>query len=146
MVAPFGPPSSLAIPARLHIALIRTTSSSVFTSRGSLPKRFGKLPREVNTLLLVVRIKAMCKRAGIAKLDGGPKGATIQFHNDKFASPQGLVEFIDAQKGLAKVKDNKIVVRRDWKRDKDKIEGAFAIARDLAEKVKAEKKKAKARV
>ncbi|WP_170402772.1 transcription-repair coupling factor [Ruegeria arenilitoris] len=103
--------------------------------------RFGPLPKEVNTLLLVVRIKAMCKRAGIAKLDGGPKGATIQFHNDKFASPQGLVEFIQNQRGLAKVKDNKIVVRRDWKKDSDKIKGAFAIARDLAEKVAAEKKK-----
>ncbi len=106
--------------------------------------RFGKLPREVNTLMLVVRIKAMCKRAGIAKLDGGPKGATIQFHNDKFASPEGLVEFIQDQRGLAKVKDNKIVVRRDWKNDADKIKGAFAIARDLAEKVIAKKKKARA--
>ncbi|MAY85802.1 MAG: transcription-repair coupling factor [Pseudooceanicola sp.] len=102
--------------------------------------RFGKLPREVNTLLLVVRIKAMCKRAGIAKLDGGPKGATIQFHNDKFAAPEGLVQFIQDQQGLAKVKDNKIVVRRDWKNDADKIKGAFAIARDLAEKVVAKKK------
>ncbi|WP_171240703.1 transcription-repair coupling factor [Ruegeria sp. HKCCA5491] len=102
--------------------------------------RFGKLPKEVNTLMLVVRIKTMCKRAGIAKLDGGPKGATIQFHNDKFASPQGLVEFIQNQRGLAKVKDNKIVVRRDWKKDNDKIKGAFSIARDLAEKVMAEKK------
>ena len=98
--------------------------------------RFGKLPREVNTLLLVVRIKAMCKRAGIAKLDGGPKGATIQFHNDKFASPEGLVDFIKDQNGLAKVKDNKIVVRRDWVKDSDKIKGAFAIAQDLAKKVK----------
>ncbi len=106
--------------------------------------RFGTLPKEVNTLMLVVRIKAMCKRAGIAKLDGGPKGATIQFHNDKFASPEGLVEFIQNQRGLAKVKDNKIVVRRDWKKDSDKIKGAFAIARDLAEKVVAVKKKAKA--
>jgi transcription-repair coupling factor (superfamily II helicase) len=105
--------------------------------------RFGKLPREVNTLMLVVRIKAMCKRAGIAKLDGGPKGATIQFHNDKFASPQGLVEFIQDQKGLAKVKDNKIIVRRDWAKDSDKIKGAFAIAQDLAKKVK-EAKPAKA--
>ncbi|MCA0856276.1 transcription-repair coupling factor [Phaeobacter italicus] len=107
--------------------------------------RFGPLPKEVNTLMLVVRIKAMCKRAGIAKLDGGPKGATIQFHNDKFASPQGLVEFIQAQDGLAKVKDNKIVVRRDWRKDSDKIKGAFAIARDLAEKVVAEKKRSKAK-
>ncbi len=107
--------------------------------------RFGPLPKEVNTLLLVVRIKAMCKRAGIAKLDGGPKGATIQFHNDKYASPQGLVDFITDQRGLAKVKDNKIVVRRDWKKDSDKIKGAFAIARDLAEKAIAEQKKAKAK-
>ena len=106
--------------------------------------RFGKLPREVNTLLLVVRIKAMCKKAGIAKLDGGPKGATIQFHNDKFASPQGLVEFVQAQDGLAKIRDNKIVVRRDWRKDGDKIKGAFAIARDLAEKVVAEKKRTSA--
>jgi transcription-repair coupling factor (superfamily II helicase) len=98
--------------------------------------RFGKLPREVNTLLLVVRIKAECKRAGIARLDAGPKGATIQFHGDKFANPKGLVEFIEAQRGLAKVKDNKIVVRRDWKSDKDKIKGAFAVARDLAAKVR----------
>jgi transcription-repair coupling factor (superfamily II helicase) len=97
--------------------------------------RFGKLPKEVNTLLLIVRIKAMCKRAGIAKLDGGPKGATILFHNDKFANPAGLVEFIRDQKGLAKVKDNRIVIRRDWKNDADKIKGAFAIAQDLAKKV-----------
>ena len=102
--------------------------------------RFGKLPREVNMLMLVVRIKAMCKRAGIAKLDGGPKGATIQFHNDKFASPQGLVEFIEAQRDLAKLRDNKLVVRRDWKVEADRIKGAFAIARDLAEKVVGKKK------
>jgi len=105
--------------------------------------RFGKLPREVNTLLLVVRIKSMCKRAGIAKLDGGPKGATIQFQNDKFASPQGLVEFIQDQKGLAKIKDNKIVVRRDWAKESDKIKGAYSIARDLAVKVKESKSQKK---
>ncbi|MEL6522224.1 MAG: transcription-repair coupling factor [Pseudomonadota bacterium] len=108
--------------------------------------RFGKLPKEVNMLLLIVRIKAMCKRAGIAKLDGGPKGATIQFHNDKFANPAGLVEFINEQNGLAKVRDNKIVVRRDWGKSKDKIQGAFAIARDLAEKVKSAKQMSKAKV
>ncbi len=94
--------------------------------------RFGKLPREVNTLLNIVRIKSACRRAGIARLDGGPKGATIQFHMDKYANPAGLVEFIHAQKGLAKVRDNKIVVRRDWPSDAAKIKGAFAIARDLA--------------
>ncbi|WP_108814254.1 transcription-repair coupling factor [Loktanella sp. Alg231-35] len=120
-----------------------TTKVELEGFAAELIDRFGKLPREVNTLMLVVRIKAMCKRAGIAKLDAGPKGATLQFHNDKFASPKGLVEFIEAQKGLAKVKDNKIVVRRDWAKERDKIQGAFNIARDLAQKL-AEEKKAKA--
>ncbi|MCC5954988.1 MAG: transcription-repair coupling factor [Natronohydrobacter sp.] len=96
--------------------------------------RFGKLPREVNTLLAVVRIKAECKRAGIAKLDAGPKGATVQFHRDKYASPKGLVEFIQGEKGLAKIKDNKIIVQRDWATEKERVRGAFAIARDLAAK------------
>ncbi|MEH6644996.1 transcription-repair coupling factor [Sulfitobacter sp.] len=120
-----------------------TTKVELEGFAAELIDRFGTLPREVNTLMLVVRIKAMCKRAGIAKLDGGPKGATIQFHNDKFASPEGLVQFLQDQRGLAKVKENKIVVRRDWKTDADKIKGAFAIARDLAEHVVAKEKAAK---
>ena len=103
--------------------------------------RFGPLPKEVNTLMLIVRIKAMCRKAGIAKLDGGPKGATIQFHNDKFASPGGLVAFLEDQRGLAKIRDNKVVVRRDWGRTSDKIKGAFAIAKDLATLVAAEAKR-----
>ncbi|SNR61324.1 transcription-repair coupling factor [Puniceibacterium sediminis] len=118
-----------------------TTKVELEGFAAELIDRFGKLPREVNTLLLVVRIKAMCKRAGIAKLDAGPKGATVQFYNDKFASPQGLVEFIQAENGKAKVKDNKIVLLRDWSREKDKIQGAFGIAKDLAEKLAEEKKR-----
>ncbi len=94
--------------------------------------RFGKLPPEVDTLLRIVRIKAMCQRAGIAKLDGGPKGAVLQFHGDKFANPAGLVEYLHKQNGLGRVKDNKIIIRRDWGSDKAKINGAYIIARDLA--------------
>ncbi|WP_166415591.1 transcription-repair coupling factor [Cochlodiniinecator piscidefendens] len=120
-----------------------TTKVELEGFAAELIDRFGKLPKEVNTLLLVVRIKAMCKRAGIAKLDGGPKGGTIQFHNDKFASPAGLVEFIQEEGANAKIKGNKITILRDWPKDNDKIKGAFAIAKALAEKVAAEKKRAK---
>jgi transcription-repair coupling factor (superfamily II helicase) len=51
------------------------------------------------------------------------------------------VDFVHAQNGKAKVKDNKIVVRRDWDRERDKIQGAFNIARDLAQKLAEEKSK-----
>ncbi|MEM7743747.1 MAG: transcription-repair coupling factor [Pseudomonadota bacterium] len=107
-----------------------------------LHDRFGKVPADVETLLAVVRIKTYCRRAGIERMDTGPKGATIQFRGDKFADPAGLVDFIQAQDGLAKVRDNKLVVRRDWTEDRDRIRGAFAIARDLARLVKDQKKAA----
>ncbi len=38
-VAPLGPPSSRAMPARRHMAFTRTTRSSHSTSFGGLPKR-----------------------------------------------------------------------------------------------------------
>jgi transcription-repair coupling factor (superfamily II helicase) len=98
--------------------------------------RFGPIPREVNTLMLIVRIKAMCKRAGIARLDAGPRGATVQFHNDKFANPAGLVTFLKAQGNGAQVKGNKIVLHGEMKSEGDRIKGAFNIARDLAEAAK----------
>ena len=94
--------------------------------------RFGSLPKEVSTLLLVVRIKAMCKSANIIKFNGGMRGAIIEFKNDKFDNPVGLAEFISEQRGLAQIRDNKLIVKRDWKKYSDKIKGAFSIARDLA--------------
>lgn len=118
-----------------------TTKVELEGFAAELIDRFGALPREVNTLMLVIRIKAMCKKAGISKLDAGPKGATIQFHNDKFASPKVLVDFINDQKGKAKVKDNKIIVMRDWSKERDKIQGSFNIARELNLKLKEEKAK-----
>ncbi len=98
--------------------------------------RFGPIPKEVNTLMLIVRIKAMCKRAGISRIDAGPKGATLQFHNDKFANPAGLVEFLREQGPAAKVQGNKIVLMGEMKSESDRIKGAFNIAKALAEKAK----------
>jgi transcription-repair coupling factor (superfamily II helicase) len=106
-----------------------------------LHDRFGKPPVEVETLLRVVRVKTLCRRAGIARLDTGPKGATIQFRGDKFADPAGLVDFIHDQRGLARIRDNKLVIRRSWATDEDRLKGGFAIVRDLA-KIVIEAKKA----
>ena len=122
-----------------------TTKVELEGFAAELIDRFGELPKEVNTLLLVIRIKAMCKRAGISKLDVGPKGITVQFHNNKFANPAGLVEFIHAEHGAARVKDNKIVLTRAWSSEADKIKGAFAVARDLAEKLVEHKKASRIR-
>lgn len=123
-----------------------TTKVELEGFAAELIDRFGPLPKEVNTLLLVVRIKAMCKRAMIAKMDAGPKGATVQFHMDKFPNPAGLVEFLTEQAGRAKISGNKVVVLSDWTTEAEKIKGTFAIAKALAEKVKAVQSPSKAPV
>ena len=101
--------------------------------------RFGKLPAEVDMLLRVVRIKGMCRAAGIAKLDSGPKGAVIQFYQDKFISPSDLAQYLLDSRGTAKIKDNKLIVLRDWTNDDKKVKGAYIIARELAVMAKNQK-------
>ena len=101
--------------------------------------RFGKLPAEVDMLLRVVRIKGMCRAAGIAKLDSGPKGAVIQFYQDKFISPSDLAQYLLDSRGTAKIKDNKLIVLRDWTNDDKKVKGAYIIARELAVMAKSQK-------
>jgi len=117
-----------------------TTKVELEGFAAELIDRFGALPKEVNTLLVVVRIKATCKRAGIARLDAGPKGVTVQFHNDKFADPAGLVDFIQSEKGAARIKDNKLTLVRAFATEAERVKGAFAVARALAEKVVASEK------
>ena len=109
-----------------------TTKVELEGFAAELIDRFGPLPREVNTLLLVVRIKAECRKAMIARLEAGPKGVTVQFHEDRFPNPAGLVDFIRAEEGRARIKDNRIVLMRDWPKESDRIKGAFAVAQSLA--------------
>ncbi len=94
--------------------------------------RFGPLPREVNTLLVTLRIKAECKKAHIARLDAGPKGATLQFFRDRFPNPAGLAEFLAAENGSARVRDNKLIVARAWGSEAQRVKGVFELVRTLA--------------
>ena len=70
--------------------------------------------------------------AGVSKLEGGPRGATIRFYNDQFNKPDLLLDYITKQGALIKVSGTKLIFRRDWKRVNDKIRGAYAIVSDLA--------------
>jgi transcription-repair coupling factor (superfamily II helicase) len=42
------------------------------------------------------------------------------------------VQFLNDQRGAARIKDNKVVIRKAWDGDKARLVGAFGIARDLA--------------
>jgi len=96
--------------------------------------RFGSLPGEVENLLQTVAIKQLCRLAGIDKVDAGPKGAVIGFHAERFANPAGLVEFITAQVGTAKLRpDHKLVYRRDWDGPAERLTGVKHLMKVLAD-------------
>ena len=79
-----------------------------------LADRFGKLPDEVENLLQVVAIKALCKTAGVEKLDAGPKGIVLSFNRNTPPNAEGLMVWVGAQKGLVKLRpDSKLALLRE---------------------------------
>jgi len=95
--------------------------------------RFGKLPDETDNLLKVIEVKLNCRKAMVAKLDVGPKGALVHFHNDQFPDLEGLIAYVQRLKGSAKLRpDSKLVVTRAWPAPADRVNGAVQLSRGLA--------------
>jgi transcription-repair coupling factor (superfamily II helicase) len=95
--------------------------------------RFGSLPPEVENLLQTVAVKALCRKAGIEKVDAGPKGAVFSFHRDKFARPEYLIQWITRQGGTVKVRpDQKLVIMRAWEDPAQRLTGMKKTLTELA--------------
>jgi transcription-repair coupling factor (superfamily II helicase) len=101
--------------------------------------RFGKLPVEVEHLLQIVTIKALCRRANVEKLDAGPKGVVVSFRDNLFNNPEGLIAFIREQGKDAKMradpkdaKNQQLIFFDDWERPEERLKGSMAILRKLA--------------
>ena len=95
--------------------------------------RFGSLPDEVENLLAVVTVKQFSKRAGVDKVEAGPKGMVISFRNNEFVNPAGLVAFINDQVGTAKLRpDHKLVFKRGWESPKERLQGVRVLMQEIA--------------
>jgi transcription-repair coupling factor (superfamily II helicase) len=123
---------------QLRVSLYRRmatleTDDEIEGFAAELIDRFGPLPSEVEQLMKLVAIKALCRRANVEKVDAGPKGVIIAFRENAFANPQGLVRFVTEQGTDAKVRpDMKIVFIRDFENTKVRLEGTRTILRTLA--------------
>ena len=95
--------------------------------------RFGPLPEATQNLLTVIEAKLNAKKACIAKLDVGPKGALVTFHEDRFPDVEGLLAYVERLKGTAKLRpDNRLVVTRNWADPAARLNGALQLSRGLA--------------
>ena len=106
--------------------------------------RFGPLPEETKNLLTIVETKTNCRKACIAKLDIGAKGAVVTFVDSGFPDLAGLLAYVDRLKGQAKLRpDSKLVISRDWESGAARLNGALQISRGLSRVVAAGAKDAK---
>ncbi len=100
--------------------------------------RFGPLPEAAENLLTTVALKLVCKAGGVARIEAGPKGAVVSFKDDHFANPAGLVDWITAHRGTAKLRpDHRLVLMRSWEDIPDRLEGVRYLASELARITKA---------
>jgi transcription-repair coupling factor (superfamily II helicase) len=95
--------------------------------------RFGPLPEETANLLRIVETKLNCKKAMVAKLDTGPRGAVVTFASNGFPDLQGLLAYIERLKGSAKLRpDSKLAVSRNWPTPEDRLNGALQLSLGLS--------------
>jgi transcription-repair coupling factor (superfamily II helicase) len=132
-------PETYVADLQLRLGLYRRLSSLEKRSEidafgAELVDRFGELPEEVSHLLDVMEIKALCRAAGIAKLDAGPKGALITLHKSRFANPEGLIAFVQNSRGRLKVQpDQRLVYRADWDLPEARLKGARSLVQQFAD-------------
>jgi transcription-repair coupling factor (superfamily II helicase) len=94
--------------------------------------RFGPPPPEVDLLLKLVRIKALCRASHVEKLDAGPKGMTLAFRDNSFANPTGLVRWVQANEDARVRPDMRILVSGEFEKLADRLDGAVKTMREIA--------------
>ena len=95
--------------------------------------RFGKLPAPTENLLTLMTVKLNARKAHIAKIDVGPRGALVSFWNDSVPDIPGLLGYVAKLGGVAKLRpDNKLSISRAWSDPKARLHGALQLSRGLA--------------
>jgi transcription-repair coupling factor (superfamily II helicase) len=98
-----------------------------------LEDRFGPPPEEVRHLLEVVAIKRLCRQAGIARVEAGPKGAVFSFRDNSFAPLERLIAYVSRpENGLRLRPDSRLVAARAWQGAAERARGVRKILADLA--------------
>ena len=130
-------PDTYVADLNLRLGLYRRLSTLVDHAEidgfaAELVDRFGPLPSEVENLLQIMTIKRLCREAGVERLDAGPKGATVAFHNNSFSNPAGLIGFIQKQAGEVKLRpDHTLVYRRAWDSEAARVKGVRLMLDEL---------------
>ena len=96
--------------------------------------RFGSLPEEVENLLDIIKIKSLCRAAGVDSVEVGPKGAVIGFYKNSPPHVDLLIKWIAEQGGAVKLRhDQKLVAIRQWHNATQRVSGIKSLMKALSE-------------
>ncbi len=99
-----------------------------------LTDRFGNYPIEVEHLLAVLSIKLTAKRAGISRMDAGPKGIVLAFRDAKFAAPEALIGHIAKHHQRIKLRaDQTLLIAIDLPDEAARLLQAAKVASEIAD-------------
>ena len=95
--------------------------------------RFGKLPDPTENLIRLIEIKMNARKACVSKIELGPRGALVSFHDDKPPNVEGLLAYVARLDGVAKLRpDSKLVINRAWNDPRSRLNGALKLSQGLA--------------
>jgi transcription-repair coupling factor (superfamily II helicase) len=94
--------------------------------------RFGPMPAETEQLLQLVRIKQLCRKAGVARVEAGPKGVLLAFHDNRFARPERLVGYIaEHAKSMRVRSDHRLVISGETKSPVERLKRVQSVIEEL---------------
>ncbi|MFM1815310.1 MAG: Transcription-repair-coupling factor [Pseudomonadota bacterium] len=131
-------PEAYVSDLQLRLGLYRRLSSlenraDIDSFAAELVDRFGDLPEEVRHLLDVMEIKGLCRQAGVAQIDAGPKGAVLTFRDNAFADPEALIRLIQKSRGQMRAQpDHKLVFKAEWDLPDARQKGVRSLVKELA--------------
>lgn len=95
--------------------------------------RFGPIPEPTQNLLKLIEIKQNALAAQVSKIEVGPRGALVSFHEDRPPNVPGLLAYVERLGATAKLRpDSKLVINRSWPDPSSKLNGCLQLSKGLA--------------
>ena len=129
----YMPDLSLRMSFYKKIAMIKSEEDAQNLT-DEMNDRFGKIPEEILNLIEIAKLKHLCKKLGIEKLESTSEGVVLGFKNNQFRNPEKLLGMIFASKNKIKLHTGqRVLFLCNTSSPQNKISSAFSVIKKLEE-------------
>tara|TARA_Y100000814_G_scaffold84051_1_gene56174 strand:+ start:4312 stop:7557 length:3246 start_codon:yes stop_codon:yes gene_type:complete len=100
--------------------------------RIELIDRFGNIPKQLDYLIKIMKIKLNCEDSGIHRIDSGINGATIEFINNGYIDPNKFISWLEKSIYDLKLRnDQKIFIAYKWNSIEERLDIIESITSEI---------------